>query len=89
MMVQAANGVPRPVGLATWRAVCSVALSYRVIAFAYCAYKRSAPRHSIVAPCLLAVSCAVAHCSTVLLRLSARFAGHDNAFCPHVLHSPR
>jgi hypothetical protein len=41
MMVRAAHGVPCPVGLVTWCAVCSVAPSYRVIALASCARERS------------------------------------------------
>jgi hypothetical protein len=65
MMVRAAHGVPCPIGLVTWCAVCSVAPSYRVIALASCARERSTERR-----CTIAWLCS---------RLPARLVGHDNA----------
>jgi hypothetical protein len=75
MMVWPAHGVPHPVGLATWRVVHNVATSCRGITSAICA------------PVRLAVWC----CNVARLysRLSARFTGHDNTVCAHVLDVPR
>jgi hypothetical protein len=42
MMVWETHGAPRPIGLAMWRAICSVSTSYRVIASAIHTLVRSA-----------------------------------------------
>jgi hypothetical protein len=75
MMVQVAHGVPRPVGLATWCAVRSVATSCRVIASAIPAHVRSA----------------VWRCTIERLysRLPACFERHDVTVYTHVLQAPR
>jgi hypothetical protein len=48
-MVRVAHGVPHPIGLAMWRAVCSVAPSCRVVACAHRARERSVARWCTVA----------------------------------------
>jgi hypothetical protein len=75
MMVSAAHSAPRPIGLATWYAVCSVAPSRRVIALANRARERSTSRRCTIAW----------HYN----RLPAHLAGHDNVVRPHILQTPR
>jgi hypothetical protein len=75
MLVWETHGAPRPVGLAMWRAICSVSTSYWVIASAIHTLVRSAARRCTV----------VWLCS----RLPARFAGHNYIVCPHILQAHR
>jgi hypothetical protein len=74
-MVWAAHGASHPVGLATWRVVHSIDTSCRVIASGIHAPMQSAMRRYTVA--------------RLYTRMSARFAGYDDAMCPHVLYAPR
>jgi hypothetical protein len=70
-MVRARHGASCPIGLATWRAVHSIATSYQVIASTIHALLWSATQH-----CTVARLCS---------RLRACFAGHDYTVCPHVI----
>jgi hypothetical protein len=88
-MTWVAHGVPHPVGLDTWRTVCNIAPSYRVVVSAQRTHDQSATRCGTIAPHIRAVISAAVHSSAVLWRLSTQFAGHDNAVCLHVYQVPR
>jgi hypothetical protein len=54
MMAWAAHGAPRPIGLATWCVVCSVAPSRRIIASANRAHEQSVvQRCTVVHVCMV------------------------------------